>query len=254
MTCIFCNTSESLNTEMTITLDDGQRVKVKFCDEHAEDATVKSAKKAYSDRVAKLKDLFEQAKALGFDLGAMQPTQQAPAQAVVLKPQLIVPAAKPPAQIELDDNENVIDTDLIDRSRPFISAGGSTEYGQVQSFTNYNLDGGSDKLPPEARKGKAHMAMMEGRAGKPIIIPDKRVDGTGTTTIKIIKAESDATLQNRFKKMASDSLHDKAPDFANGGYSAGVKDCPFCRGQGNIKNGQKLVDCPKCHGSGILPA
>lgn len=253
MTCIFCNASESLNTEMTVTLDDGQKVKVNICDEHAEDATVKSAKKAYGDRIGKLKELFAQAKALGFDLGAIQPTQQAPIQATVLVPP-IIPAAKPLIQIDLDDNENVVDTDLIDRSRSFISTGGATEYGPVQSFTNYDLNGGADKLPPEARKGKAHMAMMEGRAGQPIIIPDKRVDGTGTTTIKIIKAESDATLQNRFRKMASDSLQDKMPDFVHGGYSAGVKDCPFCRGQGNIKNGQKLVDCPKCQGSGILPA
>jgi hypothetical protein len=240
---------------MTITLDDGQKVQVKICDEHAEDATVKSAKKAYSDRMSKLKELLEQAKALGFDLGAMQPAQQPAAKPVAqVRQQVPAPMVKEQALIELDDSENVVDTDLIDRGRPFVSSGGNTEYGPVQSFTNYNLDGGTDKLPPEARKGKAHMAMMEGRAGQPIIIPDKRVDGTGTTTIKIIKAESDATLQNRFKKMASDSMHDKVPDFVHGGYSAGVKDCPFCRGQGNIKNGQKMLDCPKCHGSGILPA
>lgn len=252
--CIFCGSTTKLNTEMSITLDDGQKIQVHICEDHAEEATVKSAKQAYMVRLDKLKVLLEQAKALGLDLNSLQPKTQStpvavPKQAQVAQPTVV--QAQP--VLDLDDSENVVDTDRIDRARPFVSTGGQTEYGSVPSFSNYNLDGGTDKLPPEARKGKAHLAMMEGRAGQPIIIPDKRIDGTGTTTIKIIKAESDATLQSRFKKMAGDSLQDKVPDFAHAGYSSGVKDCPFCRGQGNIKNGSKLIDCPKCQGSGILP-
>ena len=255
-TCIFCNTATGLNTEMSISLDDGKKVQVLICDTHAEDATVKSAKAAYHDKLQKLQALLEQAKSLGLDISSLMGAQPAQAAAPVAKPvvQRPQPIAPKPSVVVTDfgDDENVVDTSRIDIAKPFVSTGGQTEYGSVQSFTNYNLDSGTDKLSPEARKGKAHLAMMEGRAGQPIIIPDKRVDGTGTTTIKIVKAENDATLQNRFRKMAGDSLQDKVPDFAHTGYSSGIKDCPFCRGQGTIKNGTKLVDCPKCHGAGLL--
>ena len=256
-TCIFCNASTGLNTGMSISLDDGKKVQVLICDTHAEDATVKSAKAAYHEKMQKLQALIEQAKSLGLDITSLmgapqQPAQAAPAAQPALRPQQTAPKQPVVVTTDFDDDENVVDTSRIDISKPFVSTGGQTEYGAVQSFTNYNLDSGTDKLPPEARKGKAHLAMMEGRAGQPIIIPDKRVDGTGTTTIKIVKAENDATLQNRFRKMAGDSMQDKIPDFAHNGYSSGIKDCPFCRGQGTIKNGTKLVDCPKCHGAGLL--
>jgi len=246
---------------MTITLDDGQKVQVMICDEHAEEATIKSARQAYQSKMDKFKELLEQAKALGLDLSVVQPgvgqpvqnATQAVQQPVVQAAVIEKPKPKPVTPvIEFEDQDNVVDTSLIDRGRPFISTGGQTEYGAVQGYSNYDLNSGSDKLLPELRQGKAHMAMVEGRAGQPIVIPDKRIDGTGTTTIKIIKAESDATLQNRFKRMAGDSLNDKGPDFAHAGYVDGVKDCPFCRGQGSIKNGQKLIECPKCRGSGML--
>jgi hypothetical protein len=252
--CVFCNTTDNLNTEMSVTLEDGNKVQAWVCDQHAEEATVKSVREAYCAKLDKFKELLEAAKALGFDLSAIAGKPEvAPQPKPQEKPRPVTEKApSKPQMVELEDNENVVDTARLDNARAFISTGGQTEYGSVQGFSNYSLDGGKDKLSPELRQGKAHLAMMEGRDGQPLIIPDKRVDGTGVTTIKIVKNTNDDVLQRRFKQMAKDSMEDKVPDFAHNGYSATTKECPFCRGQGTILNAKKLVECPKCHGSGLL--
>jgi|3_EtaG_2_1085321.scaffolds.fasta_scaffold00047_81 hypothetical protein len=250
--CVYCDKVENLNTQLTVTLEDGNRITVDICDEHAEEASIKTAKAAHLDKQRKIEEVLAQAKALGLDLSqtdsgltvaATQPTQPTPASPT--------PVAQNPV-LEDMGGDDVIETGLIDSRPGMTSVGGSTDMGAVASHTSHQVIGQEDILSEEILKGKAKMGLAEGREGMPMAIPEKRVDGTGTTRIKITKAEDDQKLQSRFKKMADDSMHDKVPDFARSGYSNTTVNCGMCRGEGSINNAGKIIECPKCGGAGII--
>ncbi len=104
-----------------------------------------------------------------------------------------------------------------------------------------------------ARKGKAKLTVMEGRDGQQLVIPEKRVDGMGTTRLKIVKKEDDTKLQSRFKRMAKDTIeHDKVPNFAREGYQNTQLECPFCHGNCTIVHLKREISCPKCNGAGVI--
>jgi hypothetical protein len=149
------------------------------------------------------------------------------------------------------EEEGMIPTDVIDK-RAMRSVGGTTDMGGVNSYTSYDLGSLTDKLPDNARAGKVKMTMVEGRGGQQIAIPQKRQDGLGETHITILKAENDDRLQARFKKMATDSMHDKHANFAQSGYADTTRNCPFCNGRGTIKQGKNDIGCPKCGGAGMI--
>jgi len=67
-TCVYCGASENLNTTLQITLDGGERTTVVICDEHAEDATIKSARIAYTNRQKQIDEFLAQAKLLGLNI------------------------------------------------------------------------------------------------------------------------------------------------------------------------------------------
>jgi hypothetical protein len=254
--CVFCEAVENLNTQMSVTLEDGTKVTVVICDVHAEDATVKTARNAYLDKKKKIDALLEQAKALGLNLSGF-----------VQQGNLLVPAAKPAAPViqeqavpsrqmavEELSGENVISTEIIDSRPGMQSVGGSTDFGNVAAHQSLDPNSFSSKLPAGARKGRAKMVTVEGREGMPISIPETRVDGTGTTHIRIVKKENNLSLQSRFKKMADDSIiRDSPPNFAREGYQNTQTTCPICRGDCSIRQGSKSVVCPKCGGLGFLP-
>lgn len=254
--CVYCDKTSDLNTSLTITLEDGNRVSVDICDEHAEDATVKTAREAYVNKQKQIEDVIAQARALGLEVGpttqgGLVTVQQTPAPA-----QAPVPAKPQQREINDDDlgsDEDVVDTSLIDSRPGMMSVGGNTEMGSVASHASFSVNGQQDILPEDARKGKARMRLVEGRGGQPLAIPEKRVDGTGTTKIKVANIENDQKLQTRFKRMADDSLNDKVPNFARSGYQNTTVNCPFCRGQGEVnQGGGKKIECPKCEGAGLI--
>lgn len=248
--CVFCNTSDNLNTQFTITLDDSQKVVVFICDVHAEDATVKTAKAAYMDMQAKIDAVMAQAKALGLTLA---PPTKSGLVVASAPPTLVAPAS--PAQptpvlsesMNVDD-PNVISTERLDRRSGGASVGGNADGFRVDSFQSYSTDGLQDKLPESARKGYARMDTVVGRDGQPIAIPVERVDGTGSTKIRVRQAVNDASMQRMFKNMATNSLQDNAPDFAKAGYRDTIRQCPICHGSGVAAN----KPCPKCNGSGEI--
>lgn len=257
-TCVFCNSTSDLNTEMNITLEDGSKVRVIICDEHAEDATVKTARAAYQKRQDEIKHVIEQAKALGLNISEM-PNGLTLAQSADPLPQTAIePRSQQPAQPapqaripvkndDIGDDPDVITTDKLDSHPGMRSVGGGTDFGNVESLSSHDVNAFKEKLPEDARKGVAKMGIAEGREGQPIIIPKKRRDGTGTTTINIIKID-DRHLQESFKRMAGDSMNGKVPDFARSGYQNTTRTCPICRGEGEVNN----QECPKCKGNGII--
>lgn len=237
-TCIFCGTSDNLNTQLGITLDDGVQVTVWICDEHAEDATVKLAKQAYLDRKRQIDDLMEQAKRLGIDLTASAP------KATVAPRQ----ATPPPA---IPSGDDIIPSTQL-HSREFVTRGGNAGNVNIPGESGHDVRSVAQKLPQDALDGYAQMDIVEGRGGQPLAIPKKIVDGIGVTRITISKSEDDASLQNRFKRMAQDTMQDRSPDFARAGYNNTQKDCPICRGSGYIRQKGGETNCPKCGGVGQI--
>lgn len=254
MQCIYCGTAKDLNTSMTVTLDDGVKHTVNICDEHAEDASIKSVKEAFIAKQAQIQAVLEQAKALGLnisDVGGITVAQAEPAPPSA-PPSPSAPQGQPTAKEQPELGDDFIPTDMIDKDRTITSVGGNTDMGNVASYQSYDISGTRGDLPDDVLKGKVKMEVMEGREGQPLAVPQQRVDGTGTTNININRSENDGRLQERFKKMAASSMGDQTPDFARAGYSNTTATCPICRGDGTVKMGAKSQMCPKCDGSGII--
>ncbi len=255
--CVFCDSAKDLNTQFNITLDDGQKITVSICDTHAEDATIKTAKASYLDRQKKIDEVIAQARALGLNITGMQQHGNLQVPIVERKPQPQPP--QPQSEIvhpQAEDltGDGVVSTEVLDRA--MMSIGGSTEFGHVSGHSSHAVRGDKSTLPPNVRQGKAQLVMIEGREGMPLAIPEKRVDGTGTTRIKVNKKEDDVKLQSRFKKMAKDSIdHDRVPNFARQGYQNTQIDCPLCsksKTPGIVLQGGKEITCPKCNGSMVI--
>jgi hypothetical protein len=253
--CVFCDATSNLNTSLTVMLDDGNKIAVEICDLHAEDATVKTAKAAYLEKRRKIDEVLVQAKALGLNIAGM--TQQGP----LWVPEVTKPAPSPPREVpptsEILNGDEVISTEIIDSRAGMVSVGGATDFGHIASHASHNFNGLQSRLAEDARKGKAKMVVVEGREGMPIAIPEKRVDGLGTTRLRIVKKENDGKLQQRFKKMAKDTIeHNRLPNFARSGYQNTQVTCPVCNGSCVIRQMVagvvKETSCPKCDGAGVI--
>jgi hypothetical protein len=258
---------------MAVKLDDGKKVTCDICDVHAEDATPKTVKAAYLEKDRKAKALLEQLKAMGYDVASLEQSKSG----------LVVPVMAPKPQPKPDfapegtilaeelQGDDVVDTAILDakKSRGMVSAAGTANFGggSVSVAGHASLDATSiaaSNLPQDqragllqAKKGKAKLAVVEGRAGQPIVIEEKRVDGMGTTRLKISKKEDDGKLQGRFKKMAKDSIdHDRVPNFARAGYQNTQSECPICHGTcvivQPVRGVKQEVSCPKCNGAGVI--
>lgn len=246
--CVFCDTTTDLNTTLAIALDNGTKVNVAICDKHAEDATVKSARQAYLNKQKKLEEIIAQAKALGFNLvpnaGGLtvaEPISGTPAPKAA-------PAPKAPAASEQLDTSDLVPAELIDRKGSVTSVGGSVGGIAIQSLPSYDRESLQSKLPEDALKGHVQIAVTEGREGVPLAFQAQRMDGTGTTRIRIKKTMDDRRLQQHFKKMADQSMADRPPNFAREGYRNTITVCPICHGEKTV-NGKT---CPKCDGTGDI--
>lgn len=243
MTCIFC-ASDKIETQMTITLDDGSKVTVDICAEHSEEATVKSARAAYQERQKQINEVLEQAKKLGLDLTPTKSGLLVPQS--TKKPQLRQQIQDTQVEPETFDDNDMIDVRGIDDAiLPVRITENRSGLGGMQD--TYKTGGLSSKLPEDALTGKAKVELMEGRCGMQIPIASKKIDGTGATTIRIINSGGDSKLQQRFKNMAQSSIDGHSPDFRNG-YGDTLRQCPICYGSGEINNSQ----CPKCQGLGEI--
>lgn len=255
MNCIFCNTDQNVNTNMSITLEDGSKVVVHICDTHADDATVKSCREVYVEKQSKINDLIAQARALGLEIGPARPSGLV---AVTIndqpKRQPVVNQASQPKHVEIDDqNRFEVDAEIVDSKQINNSVGGNVQGAAVESFGAHNISNVRKLLPAEALAGKVTIEIMEGRGKQPIALPAKRVDGTGTTIIKMVQS-TDTDLQTRFKNMADRSKSDqgwnKLNHFGKDGYD--FIPCPLCHGECTVKHKSDVIACPKCNGNGLI--
>lgn len=256
-TCVVCGAGNNLNTKLTIIINN-ENIVVSLCDEHSEDTTVKVAREKYLERQNQVDLLIEQAKKLGLDTSSLM-VKLAPETAPAQQYQQATPApatisahtaadSRAEKAVKMDapkskSEEGWISTDKYEtiEGRGYTSVGGQG----AASYSSYKIAGQSDVLDESLRQGKIKMGVAEGRGGSPIPVPLERVDGTGTTRIRIINAENDQSLQRRFKGMASNQDHQ--PDFRQG-YNDATRTCPICRGECVVNS----KDCPKCKGSGLI--
>ena len=264
MNCFICSNPTTDNTHIILPLDNGQKVDVYLCDDHA-DTSLRKLKELYSKKVNELEELIKKAKELGYNLNIDNATTPKDTQpkiiAATIEPKQPAqdpkPISKEPTVIKSSNTSNypedteMISTEIIDK-KSMRSVGGSTDMGSVASYQSYDFGNLADKLPENARAGKVKMTMVEGRGGQPIAIPQKRMDGLGETHINIIKSENDEKLQARFKKMATDSVHDRHANFAQSGYAETTRSCPICGGGGTIRQNKNDISCPKCGGGGMI--
>lgn len=265
--CVYCEKTDTLNTQLTVKLEDDTRITVDICDDHSEEATVKTAREAYQSNQDKIAVVLEQAKALGLNITegaggltiAEKPSEPAPApvqamteqSVMVAQPALVSQPINPKIVSKEEEEEGWIDTGMVDGQQGMQSIGGNVSGHSVTTHASHQVTGQKDVLPQGTRRGKVKMQLVEGRGGQPIAVPAKRVDGTGTTRIKIQQKEDDHKLQRRFKDMATKtrSTFDNAagPDFRSG-YNDTTRTCPICRGNCVIND----QDCPKCDGMGFI--
>lgn len=273
--CVFCGTPDKLNTSMTITLDDGNKADVLICDEHAEDATVKTTKIAYQDKQKQIDAVLAQAKTLGLDISQASPGgklfiaqqqsasgQQPTTQSTVRQP--VVQAIRDPTIVSaplLENDEDGIVVPVERLRREITSVGGNVQLqgisASVPSYRSHDLnaplkDRNGNELNESLRRGSAKLTAVEGRAGHPLVIPTVVRDGTGTTVIKVAKIMDGHKMDRRFKDMADASRYDQGHDFRNSYEASSEHICPICRGECSTMHRGNRIVCPKCGGVGTV--
>lgn len=249
--CVYCGSPTNLNTSFNITIEDGSKVVVLICDEHAEDASVKTAKEAYIKKKAEIDIVLAKAKELGLEIVEGHSLAIARTAAIERPQEKQIERRPKPQPIIEEYDEDFIPTDVVDRKQPAMPTVTGSAPG-VEFYSASDLNSIKAELPDGALKGQAKIGVFEGRQGVPIALVQQRRDGLGTTNVQIVKKENDRTLQERFKRMADDSVRDNTPDYAKSGYAKSFTDCGLCRGSGSVKNGKSTIVCPKCNGSGII--
>ncbi len=250
--CIYCGASDNVEAQLTVTLDDGKKVTVDVCKEHAEDATIRSAKQKYMERQSEIDTLMARAKALGIELQVSKPSASG----------LVMVTNKPAAQQErirgtaantivIDD---MIDSEIVERrERTVVSAAGIAGAHSVEGHQSIDMADIKDQVGSEVLRGKVKMEMVERQNGSTVALPTKKVNGLGTTIIRVVQT-NDQDMQRRFKAIAEQSKSPHGWDQMRHIGKEGIEiiNCPICRGEGVARNNGQEIQCPKCKGKGIL--
>jgi hypothetical protein len=250
--CIYCSATDNLNIQLSITLEDGTKIQVLICDAHAEEASVKTARAAFSKRQQQIQEFMAQAQALGLQLAPSRATPDLVLASATTQP----PPAQPPTDRVvtpiLADEDGMVETGRVDRAgrHGMVSVGGLVPaFGTVPAYQSHIVDDVRQQIPVDALKGKVKLEQVEDRAGRQISIPTKRIDGLGTTHIRVVNTGGDQALQRRFKNMAQATIQNQHPGFAE---NYDLKPCPVCKGMAIVHDRGQEKECPKCGGEGVL--
>ncbi len=256
--CIFSGSDQNLNTEMTVTLSDGEKVTVFISDAYADDATPKmireAAEKQRAEKTSEIEELRKKAAELGLTLAPLdqspaQPIPQAPVppQAPVVNTQPNPQVPTPPPTI--DEGKMIDGTEADKKVNLSIDNSAGAQYGAAGGG-EYDIR--TEEKPSENLKEgeKAEIGYIKGRGGMQTAIPVRRVGKSGETTVKVVDTGGDRALQDRFKGMANDSENPNAHSFGKDGYQVRTITCTLCNGDGYTMNRK----CPKCDGAGMLDA
>lgn len=258
-TCIFSGSTESLNTSMTVQLDNGSTVQVWISDEYADDATPRKVREAYLAKANRISELISEAKALGMDLTSLNDSGDVP-----VRPEADQNIAARQSNVQQETNhQNDEMTNTHEQlnksssgSERMISgrdADKALELRNVQSGSTgvsvgheYSISSADDPDGDLKEGEQAEVDIIEGRGGISVAIPVRRQGKMGETNIKIVKGYNNNRLQQDFKKMANPE--DNPTSFKDG-YVVRFVECGLCKGVGQIRGDKQ---CPKCSGSGEI--
>jgi len=267
--CIVCGLSDSakLDNTMSLLLDDGLKVVIKICDEHAPDLTMKRAKELYLQKSHALTKAMELLKQAGYDISPVGnnnlliPTKIDVLQAQLMPIAAVIPIVVPDSNIAHPANgQRITDLKRLDelssRIAPVAISGNSRDVGSGASaivLRPQNISAEDRPIVESVERarsdGEAVLALVESVGGRSINVPIYRKDGTGTTVLSVLKQSKENFARN-FKEMAHRSMAGNV-SFRNDGYG---HPCNFCKGECTIMNGGVLAACPKCAGSGLRPS
>ncbi|MDP1712590.1 MAG: hypothetical protein Q8K86_09045 [Candidatus Nanopelagicaceae bacterium] len=213
--CVFCGIMTNLNTVMKLPTVSGDK-EVKICDEHAQNATIKSIRKAYESKdkdLKKLTRLMKEAEMLGYKL---VPKNQKIEVAKIIPPIPGRQTARP--VISLPAITSVSAPPGADASRPEERVSVSSRDGQqVISHTT-----------------EAQVLTSNTRGG--ITLPKKIVGNTGETNIHIVNTNDSIKMEKG----------EVDRSFARQSH---VRECSPCRGTGMLRED---TICPRCGGKGMV--
>lgn len=264
--CVFCSTVDNLTTSMNVKTARGESV-VHICSEHEENASPKKVRELVESRESALAEMEAKCKELGFtmvpiaapgQLSIVRAPEPAPEPMIpaaqvlsdlrpVESPKRTVAEAKAPASLkvrEIDAPAVAVDS-VSGKKIPL-------EKGQSYDTTKLiETKDGQKYRPPKTLE--VEMQVVEGRAGSQIVVPKKIVSEAGETGIKVLpRTGASDKFKKDFENMAARSIADQGPDFTNKG-SYEVREprpCNFCDATGKAKIGGK--ECPRCKGAGEI--
>lgn len=272
-TCIYCGCKENLNTQFNITVPvtrDGaqegetEKVQVLICDDHAEDATPKTAREKYVDRQKKMDEVLAMARALGMDLspaasgsGLTIVTSTRPQNNQNITRAMGGKAALPAPTVALEEaaaDPDFVSTEVADaKFSRVLSLSGVAGHQNVEAHQQHNVGKLKEEIPIELLKGRVKTEGVERSNGSVMAIPTKKVDGLGTTVVTVVQT-TDGELQRRFKHKAEMSKSERGWemmfDHNRNGYE--LTNCPLCRATCTVRHLGKDIPCPKCGGRGQI--
>ncbi len=261
--CIYCGTTTDLVAQLTITIDGDQKITVDICNEHSEDATIRTARQKYMERQSQIDELMAKAKMLGLELAP----QQTPGGLVILQsapkevPQQPQPIQARPIQprqqvvVASDDDDGMIDSTIVDQKerRTIVSRGGVAGSHSIESHRSLDMTDIQERIGDDVLHGKVKMETIERQSGGYVSIPAKKVNGLGTTNVVVVQT-TDQEMQRRFKQQADQSKSDNGWNSMRHLGKEGIEiiNCPICKGEGVARNAGKEITCPKCKGKGHI--
>jgi hypothetical protein len=238
--CIFCGSTDNLNTSLTVKIDNDRHA-VSVCDDCEDDAAPKVVKKLVEKHLVehnKEQQEIEKLRELASKHGLILIPEKeeierlAPSAPPEGSGAIVQKAASQTEPAKLIPQKAASGSDDVTPRVPITKADGVA----AESHSSYRIGG-------ELKQVRKLDQEVKTESRGPIRIPSRILDNEGNrTTIRIAKT-TDADLQKRFKSAAAAE--------ATFGQGYQTRDCTTCGGTGVSRLDKKSI-CPKCGGEGQI--